>query len=125
MWLLGLGTFVIGFTFGYATGLSKTRGTATKALGILAGLVGSVAFWISIPDQAGIVLTCIGLGFSIGITFGAKIRRRTSFDVMEPRMSHYMHHEATPLVVSLYQAMSLGLIIGLVVVLCLHWLRPG
>jgi hypothetical protein len=119
MWLLGIGIFITSFAFGYTTGLSKTPGTVMKALGILAGFAGAVAAWVAIPSQFGLVLTCIGLGFSIGITIGAKLRRNNILDIMDPSASYYIHNEANTLTVAVIQSLFIGLPLGVLVLFIL------
>ncbi|MCJ7830264.1 MAG: hypothetical protein MUP74_02655, partial [Desulfobacterales bacterium] len=75
MIFIEIGPFVFGFLFGYLTGLSKTPSTITKTIGVLIGLIGATVAWAAMPGLSGFVLTCVGLGGSMGIMIGANLRR--------------------------------------------------
>jgi len=108
MWL-EIGCWLIGFAFGYATGLSKTPGTTWKVLGIVSGLVGGIAAWIERGEHMGIFLTCLAIGFSLGISLGAKLRRNGVWDVKDIGVAEFMHNQASVWFVALIQTLYIGL----------------
>lgn len=115
MWL-EIGCWLIGFAFGYATGLSKTPGTTWKVLGIVSGLVGGIAAWIERGEHMGIFLTCLAIGFSLGISLGAKLRRNGVWDVScvcvrgkGKGVAEFMHNQASVWFVALIQTSYIGL----------------
>ena len=112
MWI-AIGSWSVGFVLGYVAGLSKSSGTVSKVLGIIAGLIGGVAAWLKAGDQMGIYLTCIAIGFALGVTLGAIIRRKGIWDIQDPGTSKFMHEEASPWYVAIVKAIYCGLPIGL------------
>jgi hypothetical protein len=116
MMLIEIGPFVFGFLFGYVTSLSKTPTTLTKAIGVLLGLIGAAIAWVSMPGQSGFVLTYIGLGFSIGIMIGAKLRRSNIGDALGLTVSYHLHHETSPLGVAVIQSLLVGLPLGIFII---------
>jgi len=113
MWL-EIGCWWMGFAFGYATGMSKSTGTTWKVLGVLAGMVGGIGAWINNGEQLGILLTCLAIGFSFGITIGAILRRKGYWDVALLRFSPFMHNKAPSWLVVLVQTLGVGTPTGII-----------
>lgn len=116
MILIEIGPFVFGFLFGYVISLSKTPTTMTKAVCVLIGLIGAAAAWAAMPGLSGFVLTSIGLGFSIGIMIGAKLRRSNIGDVLGLAVSYHLHREASTLGVAVIQSLLVGLPLGIFII---------
>ena len=43
----------------------------------------------------GIFLTCLAIGFSLGISLGAKLRRNGVWDVKDIGVAEFMHNQAS------------------------------
>lgn len=73
----GIGASLLGFSIGFATGLSKTPGTTKRAITILSGLVGGggVIGWLWTREDGILIIAGISLGFVLGIVLGAVLRQ--------------------------------------------------
>jgi len=57
--------------------------------------VGGIAAWIERGEHMGIFLTCLAIGFSLGISLGAKLRRNGVWDVKDIGVAEFMHNQAS------------------------------
>ena len=76
MWVV-IGPGLIGFAIGLATGMSKTPGTTSTALKVIAVLLGAgglTTLILKVGEQAGLVIGSFAIGFSVGIILGALLR---------------------------------------------------
>ena len=114
--LIKIGAFVFGFYFGYLTSLSKVPSTITKAIGVLSGIIPlAVSWWFAVAGLTGLVLTCAGLGFSMGIVIGSILGRKNLWDVFALSISYRIHHQASILEVAVIQSLLVGLPLGILI----------
>ncbi len=116
MWI-AVGSWSIGFVFGYIIGLSKSPNNIAKFVGIIvAGLIGCVAAWWAAGDPMGIHLTCLAIGFALGLMLGTIIKRNGMWDVHDPNIAKFMHEKAASWQVAVVKTIYVGIPTGLLFV---------